>query len=133
VITRTHIVKLPFVVTLLLIGAGPPLAAHAQISSQASGSVTLFENVRIFDGKSATLSAPSNVLVRGNKIETISSQAIPVDRRADTRVIAGDARTLMPGLIDNHWHAMLIRPTPAQAFGDAGTTISRLALRPKTP
>lgn len=26
----------------------------------------------------------------------------------------------MPGLIDAHWHAMLIRVTPAQAFGDPG-------------
>ena len=26
----------------------------------------------------------------------------------------------MPGLIDNHWHAMLARTTPAQAFGDVG-------------
>ena len=26
----------------------------------------------------------------------------------------------MPGLIDNHWHAMLVRTTPAQAFGDVG-------------
>jgi imidazolonepropionase-like amidohydrolase len=27
-------------------------------------------------------------------------------------VIAGNGRTLMPGLIDNHWHTMLVRPTP---------------------
>ena len=43
-----------------------------------------------------------------------------LDRRADTRIIEGGGRTLMPGLIDNHWHAMLMRPTPAQAFGDVG-------------
>ena len=89
-------------------------------AAPASGAVTLFENVRIFDGKSAALSAPSSVLVRGNKIETISTQPIAVDRRADTRIIAGGGRTLMPGLIDAHWHAMLIRVTPAQSFGDIG-------------
>ena len=109
-----------FIATLLLMGVGLPSAIRAQGSPQASGPVTLFENVRIFDGKSATLSAPSNVLVRGNKIETISTQPIAVDRRADTRFIAGGGRTLMPGLIDNHWHAMLIRTTAAQAFGDVG-------------
>src|SRR5262249_26988915 len=33
----------------------------------------------------------------------------------------GNGRTLMPGLIDAHWHAMLIRPNPAQAIvGDVG-------------
>ncbi len=94
--------------------------AQSPASAPASGAVTLFENVRVFDGKSATLSAPSNVLVRGNKIETISAQPIPVDRRADTRIIAGGGRTLMPGLIDNHWHAALIRVTPAQSLGDVG-------------
>jgi imidazolonepropionase-like amidohydrolase len=92
----------------------------AQDRSPDSGSVTLFENVRIFDGRGSALSAPSNVLVRGNKIERISATPIPVDRRADTRIINGGGRTLMPGLIDNHWHAMLIRVTPAQSFGDVG-------------
>jgi imidazolonepropionase-like amidohydrolase len=102
------------------------LEPHQSVWSQgsstapASGAVTLFENVRIFDGKSSALSAPSNVLVRGNKIETISIQPIAVARRADTRIIAGGGRTLMPGLIDAHWHAMLIRVTPAQSFGDIG-------------
>ena len=110
------IARLIFVSTLLLM----PSAVSAQDSPQASGAVTLFENVRIFDGKSATLPAPSNVLVRGNKIETISTQAIGVDRRATTRIIDGGGRTLMPGLIDNHWHAMLARTSPAQAFSDVG-------------
>lgn len=108
------------VAALLLMGVGLPPAVRAQGSPPASGAVTLFENVRIFDGKSAALSAPSNVLVRGNKIETISSLPIAVDRRADTRIIGGGGRTLMPGLIDAHWHAMLIRVTPAQSFGDVG-------------
>ena len=53
--------------------------AQASTSAPASGTVTLFENVRIFDGKSAALSAPSNVLVRGNVIERISTQPIAVD------------------------------------------------------
>jgi imidazolonepropionase-like amidohydrolase len=92
----------------------------AQASASAGDAVTLFENVRIFDGKGASLSTPSSVLIRGNIIERISTQPIPVDRRADTRIIDGGGRTLMPGLIDAHWHAMLARVTPAQAFGDVG-------------
>jgi imidazolonepropionase-like amidohydrolase len=108
------------VATLLLMGVGLSSAVRAQDSPQASGAVTLFENVRIFDGKSDTLSAPSNVLLRGKRIETISTQPITVDRSATTRIIDGGGRTLMPGLIDNHWHAMMVRVTPAQAFGDVG-------------
>src|SRR5215472_11780704 len=88
-----------------------PLAAQ----NPASEPVTLFQNVRIFDGKSGTLSAPSHLLVRGNKIEKISTTPLPVDRKADTVIIDGGGRTLMPGLIDMHWHAMLVRPTPSSA------------------
>jgi imidazolonepropionase-like amidohydrolase len=100
----------------------PYRSVWAEVSASAapSDAVTLFENVRIFDGKGAALSTPSNVLIRGNVIERVSTQPIPVDRRADTRIIDGGGRTLMPGLIDNHWHAMLVRATPAQSFGDVG-------------
>src|SRR5262245_42222458 len=81
-------------------------------------SVTLFQNVRVFDGKSDRLSGPTNVLVRGNTIERISAQPMPTDRRADTMIIDGGGRTLMPGLIDAHWHAMLVRPSPVGAIVD---------------
>src|SRR4030095_17005381 len=54
-----------------------------------------------------------NVLVRGNTIDRISKDPIPVDRSATTRIVAGGGRTLMPGLIDMHWHAMLVRPIVA--------------------
>jgi imidazolonepropionase-like amidohydrolase len=90
------------------------LAQPARPADPAPRSVTLFENVRIFDGKSDRLSEPRNVLVRGNQIESISAQPIPTDRRADTVIVTGGGRTLMPGLIDMHWHTMLVRPTPAQ-------------------
>ncbi|MGE0024410.1 MAG: amidohydrolase family protein [Hyphomicrobium sp.] len=80
--------------------------------------VTLFENVRIFDGKSDTLSGTMNVLVRGNTIEVISKDPIPIDGGPSPKIIDGGGRTLMPGLIDAHWHAMLVRPTPAQLLAD---------------
>jgi imidazolonepropionase-like amidohydrolase len=78
----------------------------------------VFENVRIFDGKSEQLSANANVLVRGNTIEKISKDPIPIDADAPAKIIAGGGRTLMPGLIDAHWHAMLVRPTPAALLVD---------------
>jgi imidazolonepropionase-like amidohydrolase len=90
-------------------------------ASSAADAATLFQNVRIFDGKSSTLSAPRNVLVRGNKIERISTGPIPTDRSATTVLVDGSGRTLMPGLIDMHWHTMLVRPTPAALLvGDIG-------------
>jgi imidazolonepropionase-like amidohydrolase len=70
-----------------------------------SGGATLFQNVRIFDGKTAALSTPSDVLVRGNTIARISASPITVD--PETTVIAAGGRVLMPGLIDAHWHALM--------------------------
>jgi imidazolonepropionase-like amidohydrolase len=86
----------------------------ASLDAQERIAVTLIENVRIFDGRHASLSAPSNVLIRGNIIEKILTSPIPTDRRADTQIIAGGGRVLMPGLIDAHWHASMVRSTPAQ-------------------
>src|SRR5215510_13455479 len=80
---------------------------HAQANPPTAASATLFQNVRIFDGKGSSLSPQSNVLVRGNIIERIS--ATPIAAEPGVTVIAGNGRTLMPGLIDVHWHAMLIR------------------------
>jgi imidazolonepropionase-like amidohydrolase len=73
----------------------------------AGGATTLFQNVRVFNGKNAALSAPSDVLVRGNTIERISVSPITVERNAEVRVIAANGRVLMPGLIDAHWHAFM--------------------------
>jgi imidazolonepropionase-like amidohydrolase len=73
----------------------------------AGDATTLFQNVRIFDGKSTALSVPSNVLVRGNTIERISVSPITVESNAKLRVIATNGRVLMPGLIDAHWHAFM--------------------------
>src|SRR5271167_1801128 len=84
--------------------AGPDLTPPATL---VSSGVTLYQNVRIFDGKSTELSPPSNVLVRGNTIERISVNPITVDTNTNVRVIAGDGRVLMPGLIDAHWHAFM--------------------------
>ena len=96
-------------------------ASLAQTSPVAApAATTLFNNVRVFDGKNSSLSAPTNVLVRGNLIERISTAPIAVDRMATTTIVDGGGRTLMPGLIDAHWHAMLIRVTPAQSMGDVG-------------
>ena len=94
---------------------------RASPSAPSAGAVTLFQNVRVFDGTSGTLSGPQNVLVRGNKIERISTGPIPADRSAGTMLIDGSGRTLMPGLIDMHWHTLVVRATPATLLaGDIG-------------
>jgi imidazolonepropionase-like amidohydrolase len=83
--------------------AGLSSKARAQ-TSQPKG--VLFENVRIFDGKSDKLSASSHVLVVGNLIKSISLTAIPAPTDVALTRIQGNGRTLTPGLIDAHTHIM---------------------------
>jgi imidazolonepropionase-like amidohydrolase len=99
--------RLEFVMTKLICQIVAALILATTATAQEAPTVVLFQNVRIFDGTHGQLTAPSNVLVRGNKIERISTSPIPVDRSANTKIIEGNGRTLMPGLIDAHVHIMM--------------------------
>ena len=120
--TFKPIPSLSLVMLAMTIGFCQPSLAQAPATPPATSAdspATLFKNVRIFDGKSTALSAPSDVLVRGNVIERISTT--PIAPQSGVTVITGGGRTLMPGLIDAHWHAMMVRPTPAMLLSsDAG-------------
>jgi imidazolonepropionase-like amidohydrolase len=97
------------------------LSAPVALAQDRPSGGVLFENVRIYNGTADRLSAPSNVLVVGNVIKTISSASIADPAGVNVQRIRGGGRTLMPGLIDNHWHTMLVRPLPSQAIdGDIG-------------
>jgi imidazolonepropionase-like amidohydrolase len=65
-------------------------------------SETLLTNARIFDGSGATLRDGLEVLIAGARIAAIAPR---VERKPDTTVIDLGGRTLMPGLIDAHYHA----------------------------
>jgi hypothetical protein len=79
---------------------------------------TLFTHVKVFDGLHEARIEDANVLVEGNLIAAISTE--PIEAEGAT-IIDGAGRTLMPGLIDAHWHTMLVRPTAEQAiYGDLG-------------
>lgn len=69
--------------------------------------VVFFRNVLVFDGKSTTLSARLDVLVRGDRIEKISTAANPVEPGPGATIIDAGGRVLMPGLIEAHWHAFM--------------------------
>ena len=75
-----------------------PLAALAN----ESGSV-LFTNVNVFDGVNDKL-VKADVLVVGNKIETVSTEPLAVVQSTNMAVIDGGGRTLMPGMINSHAH-----------------------------
>lgn len=77
-----------------------PCVAMAQVSTPDSE--LLFREVRVLDTVRGTLGTPTDVLVRGNRIVAIGVGAQP---STSARVIEGRGRTLMPGLIDVHWHS----------------------------
>lgn len=84
---------------------GPDGDAVPAPSGTAQAQPIVFTNVRIFDGTHGRLSAPSNVLVEGNLITRIASTPLVAP---GAKVIEGRGRTLMPGLIDMHWHSALV-------------------------
>lgn len=95
----------------------------------AAQTAIVIENVRIFDGKGSTrASTPSKVLIVGNTIEAISTSMLTPPADAEVTRIDGGGRTLMPGLIDAHWHAMLVGQTMMDAMSsEIGYTNLRAA------
>jgi imidazolonepropionase-like amidohydrolase len=94
------------------------------LSAQNTGSSEiLFTNARVFDGTSEALTAPTNVLVRGNIIAAIGKDVEAA--AADAVVVDGRGRTLMPGLIDNHVHLMFNSLSPAQ-MAEPGMSVEKV-------
>jgi imidazolonepropionase-like amidohydrolase len=67
-----------------------------------STSSILFRNARLFDGESDHLRDNISVFVEGDRVREVSDRAISSD--SATSIDLG-GRTLMPGLIDAHFHA----------------------------
>ena len=82
-----------FIATLLLI---------VSCLAKASPDVTLITNVNVFDGINEKLLKNVNVVITGNLITKVSEQPLAV---AGGTVIDGGGRTMIPGLIDMHWHS----------------------------
>jgi len=84
--------------TLAIVMAVPALAQQS-----APKPKVLFTNVNVFDGVNEKRIMNANVLVEGNLIKQVSTAKI--DAPGATVIDAG-GRTLMPGLIDAHWHVL---------------------------
>jgi len=69
------------------------------------GSSVLFRGVRVFDGIASARSGPTDVLVTGSTIASIGGEVAAAAPGEERVVIDGAGKTLMPGLIDAHWHA----------------------------
>src|SRR6476660_8850231 len=96
------------------------LTQSGRAQQPSPGPAVLITNVKVFDGKSDKLSAQTSILIIGNKIEKIG---VDIKSPEKATVIDAGGRTLIPGLIDMHWHAIMVRPTPAEVItSDVGYT-----------
>jgi len=72
--------------------------ANAGVAEDIKPGQILITNVNVWDGTSSGLTKGTRVLIEGNLIKEVSSNA---SARSDATVIDGGGRTLMPGLIDS--------------------------------
>jgi imidazolonepropionase-like amidohydrolase len=80
----------------------------------------LISNVQIFNGRTEKLTT-GNILIEGDKIARISATPIATDKSAQTILIDGQGKFLMPGLIDAHTHIMMESLSmPALMVSDIG-------------
>ncbi|ANH06829.1 hydrolase [Shinella sp. HZN7] len=84
--------------------AAPALGAASPAFAQVSAKPLLLRNASIFDGTGSPLIRGQGVLVEGSRIKALVPAA---DTVSDAEVIDCGGRTLMPGMIDAHWHSIL--------------------------
>jgi len=86
---------------LITTAAAALLSSMAWAQESPDVSRVLFTNVHVFDGVNEKRINGANVLVEGKLIKEISTGDIEA---SGATVIDGGGRTLIPGLIDVHWH-----------------------------
>ena len=83
--------------TLLILFVSTIVITYSQNASQV-----LIKNCNVFDGTNEKLQEGVDVLVEKNLIKEIGKD---LTADADATVIDGTGKTLIPGLIDAHWHS----------------------------
>ncbi|WP_233270560.1 metal-dependent hydrolase family protein [Chachezhania sediminis] len=87
--------------------------APGEVRAQGAQPPVVLTNLRFFDGETLEIQAGRNILVQGNRIEAL----IPAgDIVEGATVIDCGGRTVIPGLIDAHWHATLCGVTEQAAL-----------------
>lgn len=100
--------RMSLAVLTMALGVAPAMAEEA-------GPI-LITNVNVFDGVNEALIKNANVVISDNIITQISTEDLAV---AGGTVIDGGGRTMIPGLIDVHWHTLYCcNPQSVVATGD---------------
>lgn len=85
----------------------------------ASEPLTVFRNVKVFNGRDPQLSETMDVWIKGEFIEKMEPHQPNVSLDNTVKIIEGDGRVLMPGLIDAHTHVMVGSLTFGQALASS--------------
>ena len=87
--------------------------------------VTVIRAGTLIDGVSGSAKANQTIVIRGNRIESVGSEAAP----AGARVIDLSGATVLPGMIDGHTHVFLQGEEPAEGGYDVQLLKYPLAYR----
>ncbi|WP_249680606.1 metal-dependent hydrolase family protein [Roseococcus pinisoli] len=94
-------------------------AAALPALAQTAPRPIVFTNFRLFDGNAASLRDGLRLRVEGGRIAALASGSPAPPEGA--QLIDCGGRTLMPGLIDAHWHSLFAAiPLPALLTADIG-------------
>ena len=94
-------------IVLVCLLAATTAAADPAVVAPAGAGAYLIRNVRIFDGRNE-VAANGEVLVVGDRIESVSRQALEVPAGLRPVLIDGGGRLLTPGFIDAHVHMSMV-------------------------
>jgi len=103
-------------------------AVAQEPTNPATQSVTVVRAGTLIDGKSDKPRHDQVIVIRGNRIESVSDAA-SAKTPAGATVIDLSQQTVLPGLIDSHTHIFLQGEDPAKGGYDANILTAPLALR----
>jgi imidazolonepropionase-like amidohydrolase len=106
----------------------PAATAQEKDGSPTLRAVTVIRAGTLIDGKSDTARHDQVIVIRGNRIDSISDAA-SAKTPAGANVIDLSHATVLPGMIDSHTHIFLQGEDPAQGGYDVNILKYPLALR----
>ncbi len=124
---RRDLVRALVLATAVVLASGWPAGAEQarfprevnEVAAPADDAVTAITDVRLIDGRGGAVVENATVLIRGNRIAAAGESA-QVSVPADAHRVTGSGLTLVPGLMDAHFHI---------GGGSEGSQIANLFLR----